>query len=389
MAIFLNYENLSPTDLFSLIATFLGPTILTRILHTLYYKCFLPPSASPPAGSAPYIRTHRIIFTLVSTLFFLFSTLSLTLSLPQNHYTALSLPPSATEKHLKVQWRKLSLMYHPDKVGSTPESSAFFLGLARAYEVLSDPVSRAVYDRFGETGSLEWDGVQTLRQFILQNLSGRLLTYYGSAALFVLGLSATGFMNIASGRNRIFLLAALATLDAYVITRPHLVASAPLNALLYLRLLRTGEFGFGGAKAAAAAGAVGALGGTDGLHLHLLPYELAIVLRRLVMNVELLASQLSTAWTDDTESPRALERNLGRAEVMANVLEIQAAQAMAAEFLPFQEDGQLEEASGSRRGSGSGVERLEERLVDYLVEMQMRSDEGFRQVVGGVVRKRG
>jgi hypothetical protein len=62
-----------------------------------------------------------------------------------------------TQEDIKRQYKKLSLNLHPDKLAqrgieNTPEMRQKFLKLKEAYEVLSDPKRRKVYDQMGELG---------------------------------------------------------------------------------------------------------------------------------------------------------------------------------------------------------------------------------------------
>ncbi len=65
-------------------------------------------------------------------------------------YSLLSLKPTATDSEIRSGFRKTSLKYHPDKVGSTPENVEKFLLLKIAHDVLSDPKIRALYDQTRE-----------------------------------------------------------------------------------------------------------------------------------------------------------------------------------------------------------------------------------------------
>jgi len=66
-------------------------------------------------------------------------------------YGVLELEPTATEDEIKSAYRKMALKYHPDKNpdGSTEEK---FKDIGYAYNILSDPQKKGIYDSYGEEG---------------------------------------------------------------------------------------------------------------------------------------------------------------------------------------------------------------------------------------------
>ena len=64
-----------------------------------------------------------------------------------NLYEELELPRHCTAEELKQQYRHLANMHHPDKGGSTEK----FKRIKFAYEVLSNPVRRKLYDETNST----------------------------------------------------------------------------------------------------------------------------------------------------------------------------------------------------------------------------------------------
>lgn len=71
-------------------------------------------------------------------------------------YELLEVDKNASTQDIKRAYRKLAIKHHPDK-GGDPEK---FKEISRAYEVLSDPEKKNVYDELGEEG-LEGGGAET------------------------------------------------------------------------------------------------------------------------------------------------------------------------------------------------------------------------------------
>ena len=63
------------------------------------------------------------------------------------HYEALAVDPSASTEEIKMAYRRLIRMHHPDLVGSSDESEATTRLLTEAFACLSDPSARRDYDR--------------------------------------------------------------------------------------------------------------------------------------------------------------------------------------------------------------------------------------------------
>lgn len=69
----------------------------------------------------------------------------------KDYYKALGIQSGANEDEIKKAYRKMALKYHPDK-NKDPHAEDKFKEIAEAYDVLSDPKKRAVYDQYGEEG---------------------------------------------------------------------------------------------------------------------------------------------------------------------------------------------------------------------------------------------
>jgi molecular chaperone DnaJ len=69
-----------------------------------------------------------------------------------DYYDLLGVARNASGDEIKRAFRRLAMKHHPDK-NSDPGAEERFKEINEAYEVLSDPEKRAVYDRFGHAGA--------------------------------------------------------------------------------------------------------------------------------------------------------------------------------------------------------------------------------------------
>ena len=68
-----------------------------------------------------------------------------------DYYEVLKVKRSATEEDLKKAYKRLAMKHHPDKNPlNAAESEARFKLVSEAYDVLSDPARRQIYDLYGD-----------------------------------------------------------------------------------------------------------------------------------------------------------------------------------------------------------------------------------------------
>jgi molecular chaperone DnaJ len=72
--------------------------------------------------------------------------------MPADYYDVLGVSRGAGEQDIKKAFRRLARELHPDVNAHDPGAEEKFKEAAEAYEVLSDPERRQIYDRYGHAG---------------------------------------------------------------------------------------------------------------------------------------------------------------------------------------------------------------------------------------------
>ncbi len=68
------------------------------------------------------------------------------------YYELLEVSKTANADEIKKAYRKLAMKYHPDRNQGDKEAEEMFKVVNEAYQVLSDPQKRALYDKYGKSG---------------------------------------------------------------------------------------------------------------------------------------------------------------------------------------------------------------------------------------------
>ena len=77
----------------------------------------------------------------------------------EEYYAALGIRRDASTEEIKKAYKKLAVKWHPDKNPNQIEIAEMnFKRVGEAYQVLSDPQQREVYDRYGKDGLVNGGG---------------------------------------------------------------------------------------------------------------------------------------------------------------------------------------------------------------------------------------
>ena len=83
------------------------------------------------------------------------------MSIKKDYYEVLGINKNADDKAIKKAYRKLAKKYHPDINPGDANAEAKFKEVTEAYEILSNPEKRKLYDQFGHAAFDGTGGVQS------------------------------------------------------------------------------------------------------------------------------------------------------------------------------------------------------------------------------------
>lgn len=72
----------------------------------------------------------------------------------------LQIDRGASDAEIKSAYRKLSLLYHPDKNPGNEEAAKMFMAVAKAHETLTDPTAKENWEKYGNPDGRQSFGVR-------------------------------------------------------------------------------------------------------------------------------------------------------------------------------------------------------------------------------------
>jgi DnaJ-class molecular chaperone len=77
----------------------------------------------------------------------------------KDYYGILGIQKPSSEEEIKKAFRKLAMKYHPDKCKGDAEKAEKFKEINEAYDALSDPNKKKMYDQFGTCEGMDMQGM--------------------------------------------------------------------------------------------------------------------------------------------------------------------------------------------------------------------------------------
>src|SRR3989338_5539045 len=116
----------------------------------------------------------------------------------KNFYEVLDVSKGANPDEIKKAYRKLALQWHPDR-NKNEGANEKFKEINKAYEVLSDPKKKEVYDQYGESAFKPGGGFGEGSPFGAQGRTGRYGPFTYSYTTYGGGGGGSPFEGVDSG----------------------------------------------------------------------------------------------------------------------------------------------------------------------------------------------
>ncbi|KAF1955289.1 hypothetical protein CC80DRAFT_594466 [Byssothecium circinans] len=331
---------------------------IQSILYSIFIRAGDP---KPTPGTLRFVRHRRQILICIYAAYFAFTIYEVDFNLQKssNAYNDLGLPIDVDENALQKRFRKLTIMYHPDKVkGGERErerASAFYVHLKDMRDIVLDPAKRFAYDRFGPDIFRQCTKCVTVKEYVDNSLLTAVGTY-GVLLVMMVGSNALGFWKDGAYWRYVAILA-VAVLDMRTAMRP----DHPSFLTKWLNPLVT----------------------SWNLRPAYLPFQVTIIAKKASISAAQFLGLLIPLYRDDPQKPakaaddseQERHKQIDRLEEMINHSNADATRLLELESTPFKENEQAKS-------------ELREALKKYMVQNVVHQEKDVRNAIGQSIARR-
>lgn len=276
-----------------------------------------------------------------------------------NAYNDLGVPITVDENGLASRFRKLTVRFHPDKVGPNVDrdrANDYYVHLKHARDIILDPAKRFAYDRFGPDILRQCSHCLTVKEFTNHALLVVLYTY-GALMAFLFGANALGFLKDGAYWRYLAILA-VATYEVRTALRadhPPFLAKY-LNPFFVSMRVRPHQY---------------------------LPFEATTVIRKAALSAAQFLGLLIPLWRDDPQKPakaaddseEARHKQLDRLENTITQSASLSTRLVEMESMPYRQNPEAKN-------------ELRDALKDYMTKNTIHMDREVRNAMGQSIARR-
>ncbi|KAF1936413.1 hypothetical protein EJ02DRAFT_387433 [Clathrospora elynae] len=330
-------------------------------MQTILYGIFIRAGdPKPHPGSPRFIKHRRNILIAVYAAYFAFTIYEVDFNLQRssNAYNDLGVPINVDESGLNSHFRRLTIKYHPDKVGPNIDrdlANEYYVHLKHARDIILDPAKRFAYDRFGPDIFAQCQSCLTIKEYTDSALltAG---TTYGALLIILIGANALGFLKDGSYWRYLGLLA-VATFEMRTALRPDhpTLLSKYINPLITSSKLRPAY----------------------------LPFQIIAIVKKSSISLAQFLALLMPLYRADPQQPNkssgdtedARHKQLDRLSTLVSDSNKDTTRLLEMESIPYTDN---EKAKSE----------LREALKKYMVQNAVQQEKEVRNAMGEVMMRR-
>ncbi|KAI0588616.1 Membrane associated DnaJ chaperone-like protein [Pyrenophora tritici-repentis] len=327
------------------------------VLYSIFIRAGDP---KPQPGSPRFIKHRRNILVAVYAAYFAFTIYEVDFNLQHrsNAYNDLGVPIDVSQSALNTHFRKLTLQYHPDKIGRNVDrdtANDYYVRLRHAKDIILDPAKRSAYDRFGPWILENCQRCSTISDYTNHGLLAA-TTNYGVLTIFLFGANALGFLTDGAYWRYLGILA-VATFEVRTAMRP----DHPAFLYKYLNPLVT----------------------STNLRLAYLPFEIVLIVKKAAVSLAQFLTLLMPLYRMDAHKPvkpiddsdETRHKQLDRLGGLVDEINKDANRLLELESIPY-------------RDNERAKTELRDALKKYMVQNVVHQEREVRNAMGQVMMRK-